>query len=74
MCTIIFAILFTLFIYFCLNVFRYWFAPIGKSLGIKSARPKKAAENVLLETAYNQSSRLNHKKVNILIGILNCKN
>jgi len=41
----------------------YWFSPVGKSLGIKSSRPKPAAENAVLDAAYNQSSRLNHKAV-----------
>lgn len=42
---------------------RYWLSPIGKSLGIKSSRPKKASPNPLLENAYNKSSRLTHKTV-----------
>lgn len=40
---------------------RFWLAPIGKSLGIRSSRPKKAATNPILEAAYTKKSRLNHK-------------
>lgn len=42
---------------------RFWISPIGKSLGIKSTRSKKAANIPTLEKAYEQSSRLDHKKV-----------
>lgn len=39
----------------------YWLAPVGKSIGIKSTRPKKASPNPLLENAYTKNSRLKHK-------------
>uniref|UniRef100_A0A6B2EE38 Protein transporter n=1 Tax=Phlebotomus kandelakii TaxID=1109342 RepID=A0A6B2EE38_9DIPT len=42
---------------------RFWLAPVGKSLGIKSSRPKRAANVPDLEEAYAQSSRLRHKTV-----------
>lgn len=43
--------------------FRFWLAPIGKSLGIKSSRPKRAANIPDLEEAYSQCSRIKHKTV-----------
>ncbi|XP_059622699.1 ceramide synthase 6 [Phlebotomus argentipes] len=42
---------------------RYWLAPVGKSLGIKSSRPKRATPVPELEEAYAQCSRLRHKAV-----------
>ncbi|XP_055374984.1 ceramide synthase 6-like [Condylostylus longicornis] len=42
---------------------KYWVAPIGKSLGIKSTRPKKATPNETLEKAYQKRNRLTHKMV-----------
>ncbi|XP_055706310.1 ceramide synthase 6 [Phlebotomus papatasi] len=42
---------------------RFWLAPIGKSLGIKSSRPKRAANIPDLEEAYSQCSRIKHKTV-----------
>uniref|UniRef100_A0A336MAZ5 CSON008488 protein n=2 Tax=Culicoides sonorensis TaxID=179676 RepID=A0A336MAZ5_CULSO len=42
---------------------KYWFAPVGRSLGIKSVRPKPVPLNPVLDQAYSQSSRLNHKTV-----------
>lgn len=45
---------------------KYWVAPIGKSLGIKSTRPKKASTNETLEKAYQNNSRLTHKMVTAL--------
>ena len=44
------------------NLFRYCFAPIGKSLGIKNTRTKKAAPNEILEKAY-RSRKIKHKQV-----------
>lgn len=54
------AKLIAFFFYF---VFRYWIAPIGKSIGIKSTRSKRAAPNQILEAAYNENNRLRHKTV-----------
>lgn len=42
---------------------RYWFAPFGKSLGIKNTRPKKAPINPTLESAYQASPKIKHKQV-----------
>ncbi|CAK1589947.1 unnamed protein product [Parnassius mnemosyne] len=42
---------------------KYWFAPFGKSLGIKNTRPKKAPNNPKLEAAYQASSKIRHKQV-----------
>uniref|UniRef100_A0A1L8DUL0 Protein transporter n=2 Tax=Nyssomyia neivai TaxID=330878 RepID=A0A1L8DUL0_9DIPT len=42
---------------------RFWLAPVGKSLGIKSSRPKRAANIPDLEEAYTQSCRIKHKTV-----------
>lgn len=47
-------------------LFRYWLAPIGKSLGIKSTKAKPPIPNQLLEDAYNKSQKLNHKTVSAL--------
>ncbi|KAJ6635431.1 Ceramide synthase 5 [Pseudolycoriella hygida] len=44
-------------------MFIYWISPIGKSIGIKSTRSKRAAPNPILEAAYNQNNRLRHKAV-----------
>jgi hypothetical protein len=44
---------------------RYWLAPIGKSLGIKSTKAKPPVPNKSLEDAYNKSSKLNHKTVSV---------
>ncbi|XP_015519874.1 ceramide synthase 6 [Neodiprion pinetum] len=41
---------------------RFWFAPFGKSLGIKNTRPKKASPNVILEKAYT-GKKIKHKQV-----------
>lgn len=41
---------------------RYQIAPIGKALGIKSTRPKKAPPNTVLDAAYAISTRLDQKK------------
>lgn len=43
--------------------FRYWFAPVGVSIGIKNSRPKKAPPNPILEKAYASSKKLKHKQV-----------
>ncbi|XP_049879535.1 ceramide synthase 5-like isoform X2 [Pectinophora gossypiella] len=40
----------------------YWFAPFGKSLGIKNTRPKKAPNNPKLEAAYHSSPKIKHKQ------------
>lgn len=42
---------------------KYWFGPIGVSLGIKNARPKKAPASPVLEKAYLTSKRLKHKQL-----------
>lgn len=42
---------------------RYWLAPIGKSLGIKSARAKPPVPNKSLEDVYAKSTKLSHKTV-----------
>ncbi|XP_053617763.1 ceramide synthase 6-like isoform X2 [Plodia interpunctella] len=42
---------------------KYWFAPFGKSLGIKNTRAKKASNNPQLEAAYQKSSKIKHKQV-----------
>lgn len=41
---------------------RYWFAPFGKSLGIKNTRSKKAIPNEILEKAY-LSKKTKYKQV-----------
>ncbi|XP_067638275.1 ceramide synthase 6 isoform X5 [Eurosta solidaginis] len=40
---------------------RFWIMPIGKSLGIKSTRSKKAADVPVLERVYEKCNRLNNK-------------
>ncbi|KAM3963874.1 ceramide synthase 5 [Aphomia sociella] len=45
---------------------KYWFAPFGKSLGIKNTRPKKAPHNPKLEAAYQNSSKIKHKQITAL--------
>lgn len=47
------------------HICRYWFAPVGLSLGIKNIRPKNASENPVLEKAYMQSKKWKHKQVSI---------
>ncbi|XP_047033080.1 ceramide synthase 6 isoform X2 [Helicoverpa armigera] len=42
---------------------KYWFAPFGRSLGIKNTRPKKAPTNPKLEAAYQASSKIKHKQI-----------
>lgn len=43
---------------------RYWFAPIGVSLGIKNTRPKRAPFNEILEKAYAlENGKLNHRRL-----------
>ncbi|KAJ8950754.1 hypothetical protein NQ318_011247 [Aromia moschata] len=42
---------------------KYWFGPVGISLGIKDTRPKKAPENPVLEKAYAQSKKWKHKQM-----------
>ncbi|XP_043290137.1 ceramide synthase 6 [Venturia canescens] len=41
---------------------RYWFAPVGKSIGIKTTRSKRAEPNAILEKAYT-SKKIKHKQV-----------
>ncbi|XP_063697318.1 ceramide synthase 6 [Culicoides brevitarsis] len=50
-----------LFIRHCLE--KYWFAPVGRSLGIRSTRPKPPPLCAPLDAAYNQCTRLSHKTV-----------
>jgi len=45
---------------------RYWFAPIGISLGIKNTKPKKAPPNAILEVAYLSKRKMKHKEVSTL--------
>lgn len=54
-----------------LFIYRYWFAPVGRSLGIKSSRPKPPPLNSVLDTAYNQSTRLSHKTVSKFLVCFN---
>ncbi|XP_030757262.1 ceramide synthase 6 [Sitophilus oryzae] len=42
---------------------KYWFAPVGLSIGIKNSRPKKAPPNPVLEKAYSQSKKWKHKQI-----------
>ncbi|XP_036227975.1 ceramide synthase 6 isoform X1 [Bactrocera oleae] len=42
---------------------RFWIMPIGKSLGIKSSRSKKACNNPVLEKAYQKCNTLNYKLI-----------
>lgn len=42
---------------------RYWFAPVGISLGIKNTKPKKAPPNAILERAYLCEGKIKHKQV-----------
>ena len=48
---------------------RYWIAPVGKALGIKSTGPKPPKPNKVLEAAYNVNARLSHKTVRIIGGL-----
>ncbi|XP_031637328.1 ceramide synthase 6 [Contarinia nasturtii] len=50
-----------LIIRFCVE--KYILSPFGKSLGIKSARSKRATPNPILEDAYSKCSRIHHKTV-----------
>lgn len=43
--------------------FRYWFAPVGVSIGIKNSRAKVAPPNPVLEKAYQQCKKMKHKQV-----------
>nr|AEZ67829.1 AGAP001761-PA [Anopheles stephensi] len=51
-----------------LHRYRYWIAPIGKAIGIKSTGPKPPRPNKILEAAYNVNSRLSHKTPGRRIG------
>ncbi|XP_017777253.1 PREDICTED: ceramide synthase 6 [Nicrophorus vespilloides] len=42
---------------------KYWFAPVGVSLGIKCNRPKKAPTNPVLEKAYTSHKHLKYKQI-----------
>jgi ceramide synthetase len=42
---------------------RYWFAPVGISVGIKNTKLKKALPNAILETAYLLKGKIKHKQV-----------
>ncbi|CAG5047089.1 unnamed protein product [Parnassius apollo] len=50
---------------------KYWFAPFGKSLGIKNTRPKKAPNNPKLEAAYQASSKIRHKQFYLIMDEVN---
>ncbi|KAL5276668.1 CERS5 family protein [Megaselia abdita] len=45
---------------------EYQISPIGRALGIKSTRPKKASQNTVLDAAYAISTRIDHKKIEAL--------
>lgn len=45
---------------------RYWFAPVGISLGIKNTKSKKAPPNAVLERAYLSKRKIRHKQVSTL--------
>jgi ceramide synthetase len=45
---------------------RYWFAPVGISLGIKNTKPKKAPPNAILEGAYLSKRKIKYKQVSTL--------
>lgn len=49
--------------------FRYWFTPVGVSLGIKNTRPKMAPHNAVLERAYQQCKKFRHKQVRLDVGV-----
>ncbi|XP_059224190.1 ceramide synthase 5 [Stomoxys calcitrans] len=53
------------------SVERFWISPIGKSLGIRSTRSKKAENIRPLEKLYEQSHRLDDKKIKLLAKQLN---
>ncbi|RZF39715.1 hypothetical protein LSTR_LSTR003957 [Laodelphax striatellus] len=42
---------------------KFWFTPLALSLGIRSAKPKKAPPNDTLEKAYQLNSKMKHKEV-----------
>lgn len=42
---------------------KYWFSPVGVSLGIKNTKPKNAPSNKVLEEAYAQSKHWKHKQI-----------
>lgn len=42
---------------------KYWFAPVGISLGIKCKKPKRAPENPILEKAYQQNKKWKYKHI-----------
>ncbi|CAH1102201.1 unnamed protein product [Psylliodes chrysocephalus] len=42
---------------------KYWFAPVGVSLGIKNSKPKKAPDNLILENAFTLSKKWKHKQI-----------
>lgn len=42
---------------------KYWFSPIGISLGIKNYRSKRAPTNPILEKAYTCSKKMTHKQI-----------
>ncbi|XP_041971777.1 ceramide synthase 5-like isoform X2 [Aricia agestis] len=42
---------------------KYWFAPFGKSLGIRNTRSKKAPPNPTLEAAYQECTKIKHKQI-----------
>ncbi|XP_063220176.1 ceramide synthase 6-like [Bacillus rossius redtenbacheri] len=42
---------------------RFWFGPIGISLGIKNSKPKRAKPNEILEKAYRGKGKIKHKQI-----------
>jgi ceramide synthetase len=48
---------------------RYWFTPVGISLGIKNTKPKKAPPNAILERAYLLKRKIKHKQVSTSVHI-----
>lgn len=51
-------------------MFRFFFAPLGKSLGIKASRAKKASPNPILDKAYN-GKKIKQKEVKLYILFTN---
>ncbi|KAK7867400.1 hypothetical protein R5R35_003830 [Gryllus longicercus] len=45
---------------------RYWFSPLGISVGIKNTKAKKAAPNPVLEKAYQNKGKIKHKQITAL--------
>lgn len=48
---------------------RFWFAPVGVSLGIRNSRPKVAPPHAVLEKAYRDCKKMRHKQVSAMFCI-----